>query len=219
MRVIIFGATGMIGEAALIECLEDDSVEHVLAVVRRPLERKHDKLEVLVHDDFLDFSKVEHQLSGYDVCLYCLGVSSSGVSEADYRRITHDFTVAAAQALLRVNPRTRMCFVSGAGTDANSKTMWARVKGEAEQALLGMPFESAHMFRPAAILPEKGVVSRVRSYRLMYRLFGGPLRLMRVFSPGWVTTTPIVGRALLRVGRDGHPKAILEGKDIDEAGR
>ncbi|MCB9781195.1 MAG: NAD-dependent epimerase/dehydratase family protein [Alphaproteobacteria bacterium] len=219
MKLILFGATGMIGEGALIECLDHPDVESVLAVVRKPTGRQHDKLTELVHDDFLDYSAVEHRFAGFDACLYCLGISAQGMSEADYRRITFDFTVAAADAMLRQSPGLRMCFISGAGTNPASRQMWARVKGEAEQALLAMPFSSAHMFRPAGILPEKGVQARIPSYAFAYRWFSWAFRLLRAVAPGMVTTTDELGRALIRVARDGHTLDILEGRDIHEIGR
>ncbi|MCB9764984.1 MAG: epimerase [Alphaproteobacteria bacterium] len=218
MKVILFGATGMIGAGALIECLEDDDVAQVLAVVRRPTGRTHPKLTELIISDFLDYSGVEDQLRGYDACLYALGIASAGMSEADYRRITLDFAVAAGEALLRANPGMRLCFISGAGTDLHSRQMWARVKGEAEQALLAMPWTSAHMFRPALILPRKGVNSGVRSYRILYATLGWAFSLLKAVAPAYITTTEELGRALIHVARDGHPKSILEGADIHAAG-
>jgi len=218
MNVVIFGATGMIGQGALLECLEDDSIEKVLAIVRRPTGHAHPKLVELIHDDFLDYSAVEERMVGYDACLFCLGISSLGMSEADYRRVTRDFAVAAGRALLRLNPGMRMCFVSGAGTDSSGRQMWARVKSEAEQALLAMPWKSAHMFRPAWITPRKGVVSRVRSYRIMYALLGWASPVLRALAPNQVTTSDHLGRAMIRVARSGHPVEILEGKDINAVG-
>lgn len=218
MKVILFGATGMIGEGALIECLDDPQVEKVLVVTRRSTGRTHDKLVELIHEDFTDYSGVEDQLTGYDACLFCLGVSSAGMSEEKYRHITHDFAVAAGETLARLNPEMRMCFISGAGTDIEGRQMWARVKAEAEQAMLALPFKSAHMFRPAAIEPLKGVTSRVTSYRIMYALVGWSLPFWRKVSPGFVTTTEILGRALIRVGRDGHELRILENGDINVVG-
>ena len=218
MKVILFGATGMIGEGALIECLEDERVERVLILVRRPTGRSHPKLTEIIHKDFLDYSAVEAQLTGYDACLYCLGISAGGMSEADYRRITYDFTVAAGETLLRLNPEMRMCFISGDGTDVNARAMWARVKGEAEQFLLGQPWKAVHMFRPAAIQPLKGVVSGVRSYRIMYATLGWAFPLFRALAPNKVTTSVILGRALIRVALEGHGKSILDGADINAAG-
>ncbi|MGD2067136.1 MAG: epimerase [Gemmatimonadota bacterium] len=218
MKIVLFGATGMIGEAVLIECLEDDSVETVLAVVRRPTGHGHPKLLELIHRDFLDYSGVEGRLAGYDACLYCLGVSSFGMSEADYRCITLDFTVAAAEVLLGLNPGMRVCFVSGAGAGAAGRAMWARVKAEAEQALLAMPWRSAHMFRPAFVMPRKGVVSRVRAYRVLYALVGWAYPILGMLVPDRVTTSDHLARAMIRVARDGHPRNVLEGSDINAVG-
>lgn len=215
MKVIVFGATGMIGQGVLIECLEDASVEEVLVVTRRSTGRTHAKLKEVLHSDFLDYSSIAQELSGYDACLYCLGISAMGMSEADYRRITYDFTVATGEALLRHNPQMRMCFISGAGTDLGSRQMWARVKAEAERALLAMPWRSAHMFRPAGIMPRKGVVSGVRAYRIMYAVAGWAYPLLKAVVPDQLTTSDHLGRAMIHVAREGHPKTTLEGSDIN----
>ncbi len=218
MKVILFGATGMIGAGTLIECLDDPAVDQVLALVRRPTGRIHKKLTELIHDDFLEYSTIEDRLTGYDACLYCLGISAAGMSEQKYRRITVDFAVAAGQTLVRLNPDMRMCFISGAGTNIKSRQMWARVKAEAENAVLALPWKSAHMFRPGIIQPLKGVKSGVMSYRIMYALMGWSLPLWRKVAPGAVTTTEILGRALIRAGRDGHDKSILGSADINALG-
>lgn len=218
MNVILFGATGMIGEGALIECLEDPGVARVLAIVRRPTRHAgHPKLTELIHSDYADYAAVQEQLAGYDACLFCLGISSAGMSEADYRRITYDFAVAAGQALLAANPDLVMCFISGAGTDASSSTMWARVKGETEDALLAMPFSRAHMFRPGGIEPLKGVRSGVASYQFFYDWFGWAMPLLHKVAPNSMTTSVRLGQALIRVARDGGPK-VLEGGDINRIG-
>lgn len=218
MKLILFGATGMIGEGALIECLKDPDVREVLAVVRRPTGRSHDKLRELVHADFLDYSAVEAQLRGYDACLFCLGIASSGMTEADYRRITYDFSMSAGKVLVRLNPQMRLCFISGAGTSLESRPMWARVKGEAERDLLALPWRSAHMFRPALIQPLEGVTSGVPSYRTFYKLFGWALPGLKRLAPGQVTDTVVLGRALLRVARDGHALTFIENGDINQIG-
>lgn len=219
MNLILFGATGMIGEGALLECLDAPDVASVRVVGRRATGRSHPKLTELVHADFTDWSTVGDQLTGFDACLYCLGVSAGGMSEVDYRRITLDYTIAVGETLVRLNPQMRMCFISGDGTHSDSKMMWARVKGQAEQALLAMPWRSAHMFRPAMIQPLRGVRSGVASYRRMYTLMGWSLPLLRAVLPSKVTTSVILGQALLRVARGGDPRTILEGADINEVGR
>lgn len=215
MKVIIFGATGMIGQGVLREALLDSSVEKVLAVVRAPTGQQHPKLSELIHKDMLDFSPVEAQLAGYDTCLWCLGVSSAGMSEADYTRITYDFTMAAAAALLKANPALTFCFISGASTDANGKAMWARVKGRAENALLGMPFKGAYMFRPGIIQPLHGIKSRTPLYRAFYVVAGPMMGFARSRWPKYVTSTEQIGRAMLRVARDGAAKRVLETSDIN----
>jgi uncharacterized protein YbjT (DUF2867 family) len=215
MKVIIFGATGMVGAAALIECLEDPEIEKVLTVGRRPTGRENPKLEELIHEDFLDFSSVRERFAEYDACLWCLGVSSAGMSEAEYRRITQHFTEAACKAMYVANPDMSVCFISGGGSDANARGMWQRVKGDAENSVLGMGFARAHALRPAGIVPRKGVVSRVPSYRFFYNYFGWLLTLIRKVAPGMVTDSDQLGRALIRVAKEGHAKPVLEGADIN----
>jgi uncharacterized protein YbjT (DUF2867 family) len=220
MKVILFGATGMVGQGALIECLEDPGVERVLAVVRRPTGTTHPKLVELVHQDFFDWSSVEAQLTGYDACFFCLGTSAAGMSEAEYRRVTQDLTRAAAQTLLRRNPGMAFVYVSGQGTDGTGKSrmMWARVKGEVENELLGMPFAGAYMFRPGVIQPVKGVVSSTLLYRVLYAALWPLVPLLRLISPSSITTSAIVGRAMIRVVRDRRPSGVLEAKDINAVG-
>ena len=218
MNVILFGATGMIGAGALIECLKDPTVTRVLAIVRRPTGRADPKLKELVHTDFFDYSAVEAELTGYDACLFCLGVASAGMSEADYRRVTVDVALAAGRVLTRLNPAMRLCFISGAGTQLNSRQMWARVKGEAERDMAALPWRSAHMFRPGMIEPLEGVKSGVPSYQRIYDWFGWALPTLKRGLPGLVTDTVVLGRALIRVARDGSPLAVLESRDINLVG-
>src|SRR6267378_2721490 len=168
MRVILFGATGMVGQGVLRECLINPAVERVLAVGRSATGQQHAKLRELVLQDFLDFSAVTGELTGYDACFFCLGVSSAGMTEAAYRRVTYDVTLAAARSLATINPAMTFIYVSGARTDSSERgrSMWARVKGQTENALLRLPFKSAYMFRPAAIQPLHGITSKTRWYRL-----------------------------------------------------
>jgi uncharacterized protein YbjT (DUF2867 family) len=153
VNVVLFGATGMVGQGVLRECLQDPSVERVLAIGRSAAGQRHDKLRELVVRDFADFSSIERDLSGYDACFFCLGITSAGMSEADYRRVTYDIAMAAARALVKLNPGMTFIFVSGAGADSSEKgrVMWARVKGQTENALLALPFKGVYVFRPAAI--------------------------------------------------------------------
>jgi uncharacterized protein YbjT (DUF2867 family) len=161
MRVIVFGATGMVGAGALIECLEDPRVRSILVIGRHSVGVSHPKLRELIRSDFFEYSDAQADLSGYDACFFCLGVSSVGLSEAAYTHLTYDLTLAAARAIVAVNPRLTFCYVSGAGTDSSEqgRAMWTRVKGRTENALLALPFKAAFMFRPAFIQPVKGVRS------------------------------------------------------------
>jgi len=220
MKVIIFGATGMIGAGALIECFAEPRVERVLAVVRKPTGIRHAKLEEVVHADFFDYTALQPRWPEFDACLFCLGVTSVGMDEASYRRITFDLTMAAARSMAAVNPALVFCYVSGAGTDssARGRTMWARVKGETENALLALPFRSAYMFRPGYIQPMKGVRSSTRWYQMVYDVAGPLYPILRRVAPGAVTNTATLGRALLRVAAEGYPTRVLEGRDINASG-
>lgn len=210
MKVIIFGSTGMVGQGALRECLLDPEVTEVVAVVRAPTGQTHAKLRELVHRDFTDFTGVE--LDG-DACFWCLGVSSNGMSEADYTRVTHDYTLAAAKVMVR--PTMKFVFVSGTGADRD--LMWARVKKRTEDALLAMPFEDVYVFRPGMIQPLHGIRSRTRLYNVLYPVLYPVMLLVKLLSPGYVTTTERVGRAMLQVVRHGFTKRVLENPDINNA--
>ncbi len=219
MKVIIFGATGMVGQGALRECLLDPGVERVLTVGRSATGQKHEKLRELVHSDLTDYSRVVSELSGYDACFFCLGISSVGMSEADYRRVTFDIAVAAARTLVEQNPGMTFIFVSGAGTDATGKSraMWARVKGETENAILEMPFKGKYAFRPAFIRPVHGIRSRTPLYRTLYAVMRPVVPLLKAIFPRQITTTERVGRAMLNVARHGAAQRVLENQDIDAA--
>jgi uncharacterized protein YbjT (DUF2867 family) len=220
VKVIIFGATGMIGAGTLIECLEDPRVETVLAIGRKPCGVRHAKLEEVLRQDFHDYTTVQDRWREFDACLFCLGVSSAGMDEAAYRRITFDLTLASARSMAAVNPAMVFCYVSGAGTDssARGRSMWARVKGETENALLALPFRAAYMFRPGYIQPMKGVRSHTRWYQALYDVVGPLYPVFRRVAPGAVTNTVTLGRALIRVAAQGYPTRILEGRDINAAG-
>jgi uncharacterized protein YbjT (DUF2867 family) len=207
----------MIGQGALRECLLDDEVKLVLAIGRSATARQHGKLRELVRQDLLDFSPVERELSGFDACFFCLGVSSAGMTELQYHHVTYDMTIAAAQTLARLNPGMTFIYVSGAGTDSTERgrSMWARVKGKTENALLAMPFRAAYMFRPAFIQPLHGARSRTASYRVFYGLMRPLLPGLRAAFPKYVTTTEQLGRAMIAVARHGAPKRILESEDIN----
>jgi uncharacterized protein YbjT (DUF2867 family) len=221
MRVLLFGATGMVGQGVLRECLLDPDVQSVLSVGRSATGQRHVKLRELVHRDFLDFSPIESELAGFDACFFCLGVSSAGMKEEDYRRVTYDFTMAAARTLARLNPNMTFVYVSGMGTDSSERgrTMWARVKGQTENALLRMPFQAAYMFRPGVIVPLHGIKSRTALYRIPYMLMAPLLPLLEAAFPKYVTTTERLGRAMIHVAKQGAAKAVLESSDINAVGR
>lgn len=217
MNVIVFGATGMIGQGVLRECLLAADVERVLTIGRSITKQKHDKLLEIAHAELTDYSSIAAQLSGYDACFFCLGVSSSGLSETEYRHVTVDIAVAAARLLAERNPSMTFVFVSGAGADetGRSSVMWARVKGEAEKAILAMPFARKYAFRPAFIRPTHGITSRTPAYRVLYNVLGPLFPVLKAVMPGQVTTTEIVGRAMLNAARYGAPKAVLDTRDIN----
>lgn len=217
MKVILFGATGMVGQGLLRECLLDSHVETVLTVGRSPTGQSHPKLKELVKKDLFDYSTIEPGFNGYDACFFCLGVSSAGMSEADYRHITYDLTLAAATALARLNPGMTFAYVSGAGSDSSERgrVMWARVKGATENALFKLPFKAAYMFRPAAIRPLHGIKSKTPLYNAFYVAFGPLLWLLGALAPNLVTTTEQLGRAMLNVAVDGAPTPLLESRDIN----
>lgn len=221
MRVLILGATGMVGQGVLRECLRDPAVEAVLSVVRAPTGAADPKLRELAHGDFLDWAGAEGELTGWDACLWCLGVTSAGMSEADYTRITADFPLAAARTLVRVNPGMAFVYVSGAGADSSGtgSVMWARVKGRAENELLALPFPRVHAVRPAAIQPLHGIRSRTAWIRVATALMKPFFPALRALFPGQVITTEELGRAMLRLAREGHPKPVLESRDLRALGK
>jgi uncharacterized protein YbjT (DUF2867 family) len=218
MKVILFGASGMVGQGVLRECLIDSEVTTILSVVRTSTGQQHAKLREIVHKDFFDFSSIESELSGFDACFFCLGVSSAGMSEENYRRVTYDIALAAAQTLVKLNSHMTFVYVSGAGTDSSERgrVMWARVKGQTENALLRLPFKAAYVFRPGVIVPLHGIKSRTMLYRIPYAILGPILPLLKRLFPKSVTTTEKLGRAMLIAAKRGAPKPVLESSDINE---
>ncbi|MGA2039373.1 MAG: NAD(P)H-binding protein [Bryobacteraceae bacterium] len=221
MRVILFGATGMVGQGVLRECLLSPEVDAVLSFVRTPAAQRHTKLREIVRHDLSDFSATQEDLAGYDACFFCLGVSSVGMAEPEYRRITYDLTMSVARTLAGHNPGMVFIYVSGAGTDSSGRgrSMWARVKGETENALLDLPFQAAYMFRPGFIRPMHGVVPKAKWVRRMYWLAEPLYPILRALVPKYVTTTECVGRAMINVARYGAPRRVLESQDINAACR
>ncbi len=218
MKIALFGATGMVGQGALRECLLDPDVDSVVAIGRTSTGQRHEKLREFVRPDVADLAGLEGELAGCDACFYCLGVSSAGMPEKEYRRVTHDLTLAVARTLAVCRPGMRFVYVSGAGTDSTERgrTMWARVKGETENALLRLPFASAHMFRPGFIQPLHGITSRTRAYRALYAALSPLFPLLNVLVPSHVTTTERLGRAMLTVTKRATPSAVLSTRDINE---
>jgi uncharacterized protein YbjT (DUF2867 family) len=216
MRVILFGATGMIGQGVLRECLLDKDVERVLAVGRQRTGKQHEKLHELVHADLMDLAEIEPDLVGYDACLFCLGVSSAGMKEAEYRHITFDFTLSVARTLARLNPQMTFEYISGAGTDTTEKgrSMWARVKGQTENALLELPFKAVYNLRPGYIQPRHGIASKTSLYRALYAVFSPLYPVASALAPSFVTNTEELAKAMLRIAKHGAPKSILEMKDL-----
>ncbi len=221
MKVIIFGASGMVGQGVLREALLAPDVEQVLLVGRAAVDQQHAKLQQLVHADLLDYGGLEERLSGYDACFFCLGVSSMGMSEADYARLTYDYTMAAAQALAQRNPDLVFVYVSGAATDSTEKggSMWARVKGRTENALQRLPFKAVYLFRPGVIQPLNGSRSKTVQYRLTYVVIWPLLSLMRRLWPRSILSTEIIGHAMLNAARGKGAGGVMESGDIYQLSR
>lgn len=216
MNVLIFGATGMVGQGVLRECLLDPGVAKVVTIGRRATGAGSPKLREIVHADLFHLESLEGDLTGLDACFWCLGVTSVGMSEADYTRITFDLTMAVAGTLARLNPQMTFIFVSGAGADGteHGRLMWARVKGRAENGVGSLPFKAAFSFRPGIIQPLHGVTSRTGWYKALYVAMGPVLTGLRWAAPSLVLTTEQIGRAMLTVVRHGAPKRVLEAGDI-----
>ncbi|HET9135424.1 MAG TPA: NAD-dependent epimerase/dehydratase family protein [Candidatus Kapabacteria bacterium] len=215
MKVIVTGVTGMVGEGVMHECLLDSSIEEVLVVGRRPSGFSHPKLKELVAPDMFDLSAIESNLSGYDACYFCLGVSSIGMSEEDYRHITYDLTMNFAKTLLSRNPAMSFCYVSGKSTDGseNGKLMWARVKGKTENDLIKLGFKQAFAFRPGIMEPTLGLKNTLKGYKFLSWL----IPILRVIYPSGISTLAAVGRAMINVTRHGYPKQVMEVADIKAA--
>ncbi|WP_321370323.1 NAD-dependent epimerase/dehydratase family protein [uncultured Draconibacterium sp.] len=216
MKVIVTGATGMVGKGVLLECLDHKSVEKVLVIGRNPVDVTHPKLEELIHNDFSDFSTVKEQLAGYDACFLCMGISSVGMKENDFKKITYDYTLSLAGELLLLNPETTITYVSGEGTDSSEKgrVMWARVKGKTENDLIKLGFKQAFMFRPGFIIPLRGIKSRTKAYQFMYDYFMWLVRLFKALAPNAVVNTTQVGKAMINCTLYGYNAVIIKPKDI-----
>jgi hypothetical protein len=212
INALVLGATGMVGEGVLHECLKHPRVKSILAINRRPCGVKHEKLTEIIHPDFLDFSAIQDQLTGYNACYFCMGVSSLGLKEYEYRRITHDLTIHVADILVKLNPAMTFCYVSGMGTDSTEKgrTMWARVKGKTENDLLKLPFKAAYMFRPGYIHPTKGLKNSYKIYKVLSPFYP----LWKTLFSNYVCTLEEIGLAMINVVLSGSDLKVLECKDI-----
>jgi len=216
MDVLILGATGMVGQGVMRECLLDDGVARVVTLGRHATGNAHPKVREIVHADLFHLQSIEQELTGLDACFYCLGATAAGKSEAEYARINYDMTLAVAETLARVDPDMTFVYVSGMGTDSTERgrTMWARVKGRTENALLRLPFRAAYMLRPGIILPMHGIKSKTTLYRVGYTLMTPLYPALRALFPRAITTTEHLGRVMLRLARSGYSKPVLEPADI-----
>ncbi len=221
MKVILLGATGMVGQGVLRECLLNPKVKTVLAIGRNTTVQEHEKLHEIVLNDLFDLSSIEGRLSGYDACFFCLGASAAGMKEEAYRRVTYDLTLSVARPLAEFNPAMTFIYVSGAGTDSTERgrMMWARVKGKTENALLQMPFKAAYVFRPGYVQPLHGIRTKTKWYGAIYAMIGPLYPIGKLLFPKYVTTTECLGRAMVNVAQRGASKSVLENQDINSVCR
>ena len=216
MNLLLVGATGMIGQSVLREALLDSSVSRLVTLGRRATGQRHPKLEEIVHGDMWNLESLAPRLTGFDACIFCLGVSAFRLSEAEYSRITYDLTLSMARTLNRQNPGLTFVYISGSGADSTERgpIVWARVKGRTENELLRIGFRGAYVFRPGLIIPLHGIRSSTRAYNAAYAVLRPLFPLLRRLRPSLLTTTEQLGRAMVSVARNGYPKPILEMDDI-----
>lgn len=217
LNVIVTGATGMVGEGVLHECLLDPAVEHVLAINRKPCGVQHPKLTEIIHGNFLDITPIQPKLVGYNACFFCLGVSSVGMGESDYTRLTYDLTLHVATILAAQNPGMTFCYVSGSGTDASEKgkSMWARVKGKTENDLLKLPFKKVYLFRPGYMQPTPGLKNVLKGYKALSWMYP----MLKWLFPNFVSTLKDVGRVMIRCAQHSPDLSVLEVADINRLAR
>jgi len=215
LKVIITGATGMVGEGVLYECLRSVDVEKVLVITRSMCGYLHPKLTEIIHSDFSDISSLNDMLTGYNACYFCLGVTSLGKNEAEYTKLTYTLTINFATTLAKLNPEMTFCYISGAGTDSSMKgrTMWARVKGKTENDLMKLPFKKVFNFRPAGIVPFLPL-KPTQTYYKSYKYIGWLFPIMKVIIPNFIVTLKDLAAAMINSSLTGYPKNILEVKDI-----
>ena len=215
MKVIVTGASGMVGKGVLIECLENNEITQVLSIGRKTLGMNHPKLKEMIHKDFSEFDSVKDELKGYDACFHCMGVSSASFGKEAYYKMTYGFTMALAKTLFDVNPESTFTYVSGQGTDSKEKgTGWAAVKGKTENDLLAMGFKQAFMFRPGGILPVKGAEPSGKVGKRLMKSFTWLIKLIKTIAPNSIVNTSQVGIAMIQVAKNGYSETIINPKDI-----
>jgi uncharacterized protein YbjT (DUF2867 family) len=214
VKVILFGATGMVGQSALRECLLDDRVKEVLAVGRSLTGKQHEKLREVELNSLTELSIIEHGITGFDACFFCVGVSAAGMKEEEYTKITYDLTLSVAETLVGKNPNMTFIYITGRGTDSSEKgnSKWARVKGKTENALLRLPFKAAYMLRPSFILPLHGVKSKTRWYQTLYDILK-PFNPLLLKLKGVITSEEL-GKAMIHIAKNGYPRSIIESYEI-----
>lgn len=212
LKVIITGATGMVGEGVLQESISNPNIEKILLINRKPSGYTHPKIEEILHSDFSNISALASQVTGYDACFFCLGVSSIGMNEEQYTKVTYDLTLGFAKTLAEVNPQMTFCYVSGASTDSTEKgkQMWARVKGKTENDLMKLPFKAVYNFRPGFMKPTKGA----KNINGFFKFINAVYPLLRAISSTYFLTLEEVGKAMINATLRGYPKHVLEVGDI-----
>ncbi|HEX3165667.1 MAG TPA: NAD-dependent epimerase/dehydratase family protein [Chitinophagaceae bacterium] len=210
IKIIITGASGMVGEGVMYECLQSNDVEEILAIGRRSCGHTHPKLKEIVYADMYNLSSIEDQLEGYDACFFCLGMSSVGVKEPEFSKVTYDLTMHFATTLSKLNPEMTFCYVSGRGTNETGKLMWQRVKGKTESDLMKLPFKQVYNFRPGVIKATKGLKHTLR----LYKWLSWMLPIINTIAPNSVVTLKQIGDAMINSVNKGYEKKILEVKDI-----
>lgn len=218
MNVIITGSTGMVGKGVLLECIDDATVENILLINRSPITISHPKIKEIIHQDFTNFSSIENEFVGYDACFHCMGVSSAGISDETYYKLTYTISEALVNAVYKANPNMLFTYVSGAGTDSSEQgnSNWARVKGKTENLILNKGFKNAYAFRPAAILPERGVKSKTKWYNFLYLVTKPVFPLL--YRMKSVTSTSKIGRAMLNLYNKPQSLKHLEAAAINKIG-
>jgi uncharacterized protein YbjT (DUF2867 family) len=218
MKVIITGATGMVGKGVLLECLDHAEVTEVLSLGRKPLAMSHPKLKELIHKDFSEFESVSELLKGYDACYHCMGVSAAGMNAEQYTKMTHGYSMALANVLYQLNPQMTFIYVSGQGTDTTEKgrSMWARVKGKTENDIINKGFKQAFAFRPGAIIPLRGIQPSSKFYRVLINNLIWLIKLIKKMAPNAIVNTSQIGVAMIQLTQRGYDKTIIDPKDILE---